>query len=69
MCFIEVLSFHSLAILFMPCYSQLTVIQGDLVKMEADVIVHPTNASFSLAGEVGKIFIPHFYTFFAATHV
>ena len=32
---------------------QLTVIQGDISTVEADAIVHPTNASFYLGGEVG----------------
>lgn len=33
---------------------QLTVIQGDIVKMAADAIVHPTNSSLYMGGEVGK---------------
>ena len=33
---------------------QLTVIQGDLVKVAADAIVHPTNNTLFMGGEVGK---------------
>ena len=33
---------------------QLTVIQGDIVKVSADAIVHPTNNSFYMGGEVGE---------------
>ena len=33
---------------------QLTVIQGDITKVAADAIVHPTNNSFYMGGEVGK---------------
>ena len=32
---------------------QLTVIQGDVSQVEADALVHPTNATFYLGGEVG----------------
>ncbi len=33
----------------------MTVLQGDLVTVTADAIVHPTNASFYMGGEVGMI--------------
>ena len=33
---------------------QLTVLQGDLVKVAADAIVHPTNNTFYMGGEVGE---------------
>lgn len=32
----------------------LSVIQGNIADVKVDAIVHPTNGSFSLAGEVGK---------------
>lgn len=38
---------------------QLTVIQGDMASVTADAAIHPTNASLSLSGEVGK----HFFSF------
>ena len=33
---------------------QLTVIQGDITKVSSDAIVHPTNNSFYMGGEVGR---------------
>ncbi|XP_013383980.1 core histone macro-H2A.1 isoform X1 [Lingula anatina] len=33
---------------------KLTVIQGDIVSVTADAIVHPTNATFYMGGEVGQ---------------
>ncbi|XP_059168350.1 core histone macro-H2A.1-like isoform X2 [Physella acuta] len=33
---------------------KLTVMQGDLVKMSADAIVHPTNGTYHMGGEVGQ---------------
>ncbi|KAL3876339.1 hypothetical protein ACJMK2_034200 [Sinanodonta woodiana] len=33
---------------------KLTVLQGDLVKISADAIVHPTNETFYMGGEVGQ---------------
>lgn len=33
----------------------MTVIQGDLVKISADAIVHPTSSNFYMGGEVGKL--------------
>ena len=36
------------------CAFQLTVIQGDITKVAADAIVHPTNNSFYMGGEVGR---------------
>ncbi|KAL8617608.1 hypothetical protein ACOMHN_064698 [Nucella lapillus] len=33
---------------------KLTVLQGDLVKVCADAIVHPTNSSYFMGGEVGQ---------------
>ncbi|KAH9495446.1 Core histone macro-H2A.1 [Bulinus truncatus] len=33
---------------------KLTVMQGDIVKMVSDAIVHPTNSSYHLGGEVGQ---------------
>ena len=33
---------------------QLTVIQGDIVQMDADAIIHPTSSSFSFGGIVGS---------------
>lgn len=34
---------------------KLTVIQGDMASVTVDAAVHPTNANFSLAGEVGQV--------------
>ena len=34
--------------------SQLMVVQSDITKVKVDAIVHPTNADFSMAGEVGN---------------
>lgn len=34
---------------------QLTVVQGDLVKVTADAIVHPTNDTYYMGGEVGML--------------
>ena len=34
----------------------MTVLQGDLVTVTADAIVHPTNASFYMGGEVGEFY-------------
>ena len=34
---------------------QLTVIQGNIVQMGVDAIVHPTSNTFYMGGEVGKI--------------
>ena len=31
----------------------MTVLQGDIVKVTADAIVHPTSSNFHLGGEVG----------------
>ena len=39
------------------CLLQLTVLQGDLVKVTADAIVHPTNSTFYMGGEVGKFYL------------
>ncbi|XP_064624762.1 core histone macro-H2A.1-like isoform X1 [Lineus longissimus] len=33
---------------------KLTVLQGDIVKVASDAVVHPTNASFYMGGEVGQ---------------
>ncbi|XP_076452739.1 core histone macro-H2A.1-like [Babylonia areolata] len=33
---------------------KLTVLQGDIVKVSADAIVHPTNSSYFMGGEVGQ---------------
>lgn len=33
---------------------KLTVVQGDIVNIAADAIVHPTNANYQFAGEVGQ---------------
>lgn len=33
---------------------KMTVIQGDIVKIAADAIVHPTSSSFYMGGEVGS---------------
>ena len=33
---------------------QLTVLQGDIVRVSADAIVHPTNSTYHMGGEVGK---------------
>merc|ERR1719239_45032 len=33
---------------------KLTVMQGDLVKSSADAIVHPTNSTYYMGGEVGR---------------
>ena len=32
------------------------MVQGSIVNIEADAIVHPTNNSFYMGGDVGKIF-------------
>ncbi|XP_037559658.1 core histone macro-H2A.1-like [Dermacentor silvarum] len=34
---------------------KLTVIQGDMASVIVDAAIHPTNANFSLAGEVGQV--------------
>lgn len=34
---------------------KLTVIQGDMASVTVDAAVHPTNANFSLAGDVGQV--------------
>ena len=44
---------HNLDLIFNYCIIQLSVIQGDIAAIEADAIVHPTNATFYLGGEVG----------------
>ena len=36
---------------------QLTVLQGDIVKVVADAIVNPTDRTFSMSGEVGECII------------
>lgn len=33
----------------------MTVIQGDIVGVTADAVIHPTNGQFSLTGEVGRL--------------
>ncbi|XP_067671099.1 core histone macro-H2A.1-like isoform X1 [Haliotis asinina] len=33
---------------------KMTVLQGDIVKMSADAIVHPTNSTYHMGGEVGQ---------------
>ncbi|XP_025083826.1 core histone macro-H2A.1-like isoform X1 [Pomacea canaliculata] len=33
---------------------KLTVLQGDIVKVAADAIVHPTNSTYHMGGEVGQ---------------
>ncbi|XP_046364973.1 core histone macro-H2A.1-like isoform X1 [Haliotis rufescens] len=33
---------------------KMTVLQGDIVKMTADAIVHPTNSTYHMGGEVGQ---------------
>ncbi len=38
----------------MPNSFQLTVVQGDIVSVTVDAIVHPTSSSFYMGGEVGK---------------
>jgi len=35
---------------------QLTVVQGSIVNIKADAIVHPTNNSFYMGGDVGSYF-------------
>ena len=47
---------HNLDLNFNYCIIQLSVIQGDIAAIEADAIVHPTNATFYLGGEVGMYF-------------
>ena len=34
---------------------KLTVIQGDLAELTVDAVVHPTNATFNMTGQCGKI--------------
>jgi len=41
-------------IAFLRCLLQLTVVQGDIVQINADAVVHPTGGSCSFGGEVGK---------------
>lgn len=36
------------------CVNQLTVVQADITDVAVDAIVHPTNNSFYLGGEVGS---------------
>ena len=36
-------------------YLQITVLQGDIGKVSADAIVHPTNSTYHMGGEVGEI--------------
>ena len=43
----------------------MTVIQGDISTVEADAIVHPTNASFYLGGEVGMCIASYSSLFFS----
>ena len=33
---------------------QLTVVQGDITNITADALVHPTNTSIAMMGEVGQ---------------
>lgn len=33
---------------------QLTVVQGDITNITADALVHPTNTSFAMMGDVGQ---------------
>ena len=47
---------HNLDLIFNYYIIQLSVIQGDIAAIEADAIVHPTNATFYLGGEVGMYF-------------
>ena len=47
---------HNLDLIVNYCIIQLSVIQGDIAAIEADAIVHPTNATFYLGGEVGMYF-------------
>ena len=42
---------------------QLTVLQGDIAKVKCDAVIHPTNASCSLAGLVGKYLIQQVINF------
>ena len=49
---------------------QLTVIQGDIVKVQVDAIVHPTNSSFYMGGEVGKCNEPyHWHVEYVGVHL
>ena len=43
----------SIDLILLLCF-QLTVLQGDIVKVSADAIVHPTNSAYYMGGEVGK---------------
>jgi len=38
----------------MLLFLQLTVVQGDLVQMAVDAVVHPTNSSLSFGGQIGQ---------------
>ncbi len=38
----------------LPSGQKLTVVQADITDVVVDAIVHPTNASFYLGGEVGN---------------
>jgi len=46
---------------------QLTVIQGDLVQMDVDAVVHPTNSSLSFGGQIGQCVSMLRYSFFFIT--
>jgi O-acetyl-ADP-ribose deacetylase (regulator of RNase III) len=40
---------------------KLTVVQGSIVNIKADAIVHPTNNSFFMGGDVGMYFFKIFF--------
>ena len=39
----------------LPLGQKLTVLKGDIVDVNAQAYVHPTNSSLSLAGQVGEL--------------
>ena len=39
----------------LPLGQKLTVIKGDIVDVNAQAYVHPTNSSLSLSGQVGEL--------------
>ena len=38
----------------------MTVVQGNIINIKADAVVHPTSTSLSMSGEVGLYFVRHF---------
>lgn len=49
-------SFQACVFFFLFLHVQLTVFQGDIVRVAADAIVHLTNSIYHMGGEVGKAY-------------